>query len=161
MQELYARLRTLPEDSVNYAIAERAIGLALSPRRGASNTAFLRHDAWRDAKRSVRRSRVRQERLLQRLENLALVGGRTAALPGLVDWVTPESVYAARELEALIRTAINSEHALGGACLTGLLAGEAEQETAERLGVSRSTVSRLRRRIREITAVLVADSVDG
>jgi hypothetical protein len=159
--ELQTQLRRFPEESEAYAIAEKAIDLALSPRRRRSSghPGFFRFDAWRDARRSLRRSRARRHALRQRLENAAHIGGKTAGHPGWWDRATPEAMYAARELELRIRRGIARRHPLGVAVLDALLMGEPEQDTAGRLGVSRSAVSRLRAHIRKIAGALTGPGV--
>jgi hypothetical protein len=133
-------------------VTEHAISLALSPNRPEKQAELLLGDVLRDARRTVVRSKSRHLRLVSEVGRFAEQGISTGAVSGYSDHETPEQRVLARALLELLRTRAQE---LGGAAprvLAGLLVDETELETAEAAAVSRSTVTRVRRSLREFSA---------
>jgi hypothetical protein len=105
-------------------------------------------DVLRDARRTVRRSKSRHLRLVSEVGRFAEQGIATGGLSGFADQNTPELHLLARELIALLRTRAQDIGGSAPRVLAGLLVSETESETASAAGVSRSTVTRVRRALR-------------
>jgi hypothetical protein len=145
-------LRLLKPGTEAAEATEHAITLALSPDRPEKEADLLLGDALRDARRSVVRSRRRKLRVVNEAGRLAAQSVATGASAGFIEQDTPERRLLARELISLLRARATQ---LGGAAprvLAGLIAEETELETAAAAGVSRSTVTRLRRVLRDCAA---------
>lgn len=142
-------LRLLEPGSEAAEATEHAISLALSPDRPEKEVDLLLGDALRDARRTIARSKTRRLRVVGEVGRMAAQGVATGAMSGFADNDTPERRVLARELTTLLRARAEE---LGGAAprvLAGLFVEETELETALAAGVSRSTVTRLRRALRD------------
>jgi hypothetical protein len=147
------RLRLLEPGSETAEVVEHAMTLAMSSGRPSKAPDFLFGDALRDARRTIVRSRNRTLRVVRETGRLATQGVRTGATAGFIDSESPEQRVLARELVAILR---QHAHDLGGPAprvLDGLLTDEPELETAAAAGVSRSTVTRLRRAFRSCASL--------
>jgi hypothetical protein len=143
------RLRLLDPGSEAAEATEHAITLALSPNRPLKDPDLLLGDALRDARRTVTRTRSRTLRAVHEAGRMARQGIATGAAAGFVDDDSPERRILAHELISRLRL---RAAALGGPAprvLAGLLVEETELETAQAAGVSRSTVTRIRRKLRD------------
>lgn len=128
--------------------AEHAITLALSPDRPPKDADLLFGDVLRDARRTVLRSHARRLRAVKEAGHMAAQGFATGGTAGFTDHDTPESCCLARELIGLLGTRATALGGVAPRVLAGLLADETEAETAAAAGVSRSTVTRIRRALR-------------
>jgi hypothetical protein len=141
-------LRLLDPGSDAAEATEHAITLALSPDRPPKDPDLLLGDVLRDARRTISRSRARTLSVVADAGRLAHDGIATGGTAGFVDDDTPERRVVAGELVSLLRRRAAE---LGGAAprvLAGLLVEETELESARAAGVSRSTVTRIRRELR-------------
>jgi hypothetical protein len=141
-------LKLLEPGSEAAEITEHAISLALSPRRPDKQSELLLGDVLRDARRTVVRSKARHLRLVSDVGRFAEQGIATGGLSGFADQDTPELRLLARELIELLRTRAQELGGTAPRILAGLLVDETELETAAAAGVSRSTVTRVRRTLR-------------
>lgn len=142
------RARRAP-DSFDFEIADYAIDLALSDKR--PETSYLVVNVLKDARsvltRKKRRHRARGMLLLD--ETLSTAAGQelaeamTAAQRPLADDVA--SYHSYQKLRARL-----GDQGYLHQCLDGWLDGEELLETAQRLGISREYVKKLRGRIRSI-----------
>jgi hypothetical protein len=97
---------------------------------------------------SVRRSRARQARAVEKACRLAERGIATRPTRGFVEAATPEQLCLANELERALREEARGCGCHGESVLDGLLRGEARREPVT-AGVSTATVSRTMRKLRE------------
>lgn len=141
-------LRLLDPGSDAAEVTEHATTLALSPDRPAKDPELLLGDALRDARRTVARSRTRRLAVVADAGRMAAQGIATGATAGFVDEDSPERRLLARELITLLRTRAAEIGEPAPRVLAGLLTEETELETAMAAGVSRSTVTRIRRNLR-------------
>ena len=155
VRHLYAVARRHPPGSEMHEIASYAVLLAMSAGREARSSRFLLRNAWRDARRILRRRRHR-EPTVDPLDEWSALGRRIAEgdIRYAVEHVTPASICIARDLEERVRAEARAIGPDGPACLDGLLTGETLAQTAARLDVQPGTVKRIRQRIREIAARL-------
>lgn len=143
-----ARLREYEPGSDAAEIAEHAITLALSDARPAKNVEYLFGDALRDSRRTFFRARRRRRSTEAEVARLAGENIATGGCSGFSDLDTPESLVIASEFESLLKA---EAERMGGAAprvVDGLFQDESELETAVACGVSRSTVSRIRKALR-------------
>lgn len=141
-------LRLLDPGSDAAEATEHAITLAMSPDRPPKDPDLLLGDVLRDARRTVGRSRTRQLRVVGEVGRMAAQGITTGGFGGFVDEGSPERRVLARELIGLLRVRAVEIGDPAPRVLAGLLAEETELETAAAAGVSRSTVTRIRRTLR-------------
>lgn len=145
----YSLVKRLRPGSPDADGAELAVLYTLSERREATVADDLVRAALHDGRRGVMRAARSQSRTERELAYLSAAGIDTAGARRAAGAEAPHGVVVARDLLAeLKRYAIE----LGGPAprvLGGLLIGESEHETAAAVCASRSTVTRIRRALRQ------------
>jgi hypothetical protein len=152
VRRLQDRLSQAAPGSHNYEVAERAITLALSPRRTADTPEHLERNVRRDAHRILTRARRRtftdpmtpDTPFGREVEE----GTHSAAV---CPDPSPEELCEAADLQRGIEHRVGAHlGARGLRCLSGLLDGESPDETAAALGTAPRTVDRLRVKVHAI-----------
>lgn len=141
---------------------DTALNLALGEKRTAENAEYLCRNLLRDARRTSDRSRqaarnaaagrpladARQRRLVEhRVDGSVHVE--------MISCVTPEEQVIANEIISDLRSFAETIGSHGPGCLQGLLMGETVAATAKAVGVSRATVERARRALRDFAEELI------
>jgi hypothetical protein len=152
VQHLQEQLANARPGSHAYEVADRAITLALSPRRNPAVPEYLERNVRRDARRILARS---QRRVITdpMTPDTALGREIEAGLhPAAVDRRhNPEQSCSVSDLQTKLERRVGAHLGTRGLrCLAGLLAGESPRETAAALGSAPRTVDRLRAKVREI-----------
>lgn len=147
--ECYRRVRALRESTEDAEVAEHAISLVLERRGRELDAPLLLHDVLRNSRHSVRRGRARFLRAVEETGQLALRGIASGGVAGFEQLDSPERICELRDHLQALRDAAASSGPHGGRVLAGLLVGETSAETAAAAGVSRATVERTVRRLRE------------
>jgi hypothetical protein len=153
-RECYDRLERLQPGSEDADTVEHAISLALSERRPAKAKDLLLKDVLRNARHSVRRSRARFLHAVNETAHLAAEGVATGATLGFVEVETPEDICIANDLEQTLHAEACRCGRHGPRVLEGLLGGETSQTIAAAAGVSKSTVNRTVRHLRDTVVAL-------
>ena len=147
--ECYRRVRVLREGTEDAEVAEHAISLALERRDSELDAPLLLHDVLRNSRHSIRRGRARLRSAVAEAGQLALRGVASGGTPGFEQRDSPERICAMRDDLRALRDTAASCGPHGRRVLVGLLAGETSAETAVAAGISRATVERTVRRLRD------------
>lgn len=129
--------------------AEQAVVYALSERREASNLEDLVANVMHDGRRTVSRAARSREAIEQELARLSGAGIDTAGARSVLGSDSPEQRVLARELLTLLEQRATLIGSPAPRVLAGMLVGETEAETATAVAVSRATVTRTRRALRQ------------
>lgn len=158
---LHERLENVPAGSQKARMLERALDLALSPKRALESVPMLIRDVLRNAEFLERRTAARTHRAYT-----TYLGGSPTVVSDLdVDGVVTDGPEAVALCGALIRHLRDEAVNIGGhglLCLIGLFAGESAAVTAAAAGVSKATIDRARSRLRVAARAWAAlEDADG
>lgn len=144
--ELQQRLEKLKPGSDEANILEHAISLAINSTSQEPNHKFFRHDILRNARFIYWRSKTRQLELMQKVTHTTST------------WTQGCEMNAGLELEEKLREVITKSGKGLMRYFEGMINGESVDVTAVACGVSRRTVDRRRRKVRQIVQSFLDES---
>lgn len=153
MAHFYTSLATLQPGSLNSDVTEHALDIVIESRRRNEACSRSPYDFFRNARFSVRRSHARAAQLSERLS--VSVANHASHQNN----ATAEAVAIATHLEAEIRAAVARRGPLFLRCFEGMLRDEDLDTTASACQMSRRTLDRIRRQIREVARPILLPEV--